>query len=112
MKTWKDIFFSFSMMPLQISTTCGMLASFGGVLGVIYLLILKIVHPTVLLGYVSTNIITLLLGGLILFSLGIAGEYIGRIYMTISNMPQYSIRTVVNAKEDADDIERNRGSKQ
>ena len=100
MKTWKDIFFSFSMMPLQISTTCGMIASFGGVIGVIYLLVLKIVHPTVLIGYVSTNIFILLLGGMILFSLGIVGEYIGRIYMTISNMPQYSLRTVINDEGD------------
>ena len=38
----------------------------------------------------------LLIGGLILFSLGFIGEYIGRIYMTVSNLQQYRIREVIN----------------
>ena len=62
----------------------------------LYLIILKVVHSTVLAGYVSTNIFILFFGGLILFSVGIVGEYIGRIYMTVSNMPQYSIRSIIN----------------
>jgi len=41
----------------------------------------------------------MLLGGLILISLGIIGEYIGRIYMTLSDMPQYMVREVVEKKE-------------
>ncbi len=100
-KIWKDIFFSFSMMPLQIATTVGIVVSAGGFLGIIYLIILKVVHSTVLAGYVSTNIFILFFGGLILFSVGIVGEYIGRIYMTVSNMPQYSIRSIINDEKSA-----------
>ena len=40
--------------------------------------------------------VLLFIGGLILFAIGFIGEYIGRIYMTVSNLQQYRIREVVN----------------
>jgi len=43
--------------------------------------------------------VQLFIGGVIMMILGLCGEYIGRIYMTISDMPQYEIRQTLNAGE-------------
>lgn len=37
---------------------------------------------------------------LILFSLGFIGEYIGRIYMTVSDLQQFAIREIINAEDE------------
>lgn len=98
-KMWSNIFFSFSMFPLRIASYLGfVMASCGFIFGV-YLIIRKIMNPEIVAGFTSILATLLLLGGLILIILGIIGEYIGRIYMTISDMPQYTIRTVVNDKK-------------
>lgn len=99
-KMWLNIFISFSMMPLRIATYLGFLFSGVGFVGIIYLLIRKIVHPTRVAGYTSTMITVLFMSGVIMLILGIMGEYLGRIYMTISGMPQYNVREVINGRGD------------
>lgn len=59
----------------------------------------KIMNPDILMGWSSTIAVMLILGGLILFVLGIIGEYIGRIYMSINEMPQYVIVEKTNFDE-------------
>ena len=77
--------------------------SAGGFAGIVYLIVRKILNPDIPAGYTSTNIILLLIGGMILIALGIIGEYIGRIYMTVSGMPQSTVRTIVGKeKNDAE----------
>lgn len=56
-------------------------------------------NPDILMGWSSTIAVMLILGGLILFVLGIIGEYIGRIYMSINEMPQYVIVEKTNFDE-------------
>ena len=96
MKMWLNIFISFSMFPLRLVTYTGTLFAFSGFVGIIYLVIRKILHPSMVAGYASTMILILLVGGIILISLGIMGEYLGRIYMTVSGLPQYNVRKVLN----------------
>lgn len=43
-------------------------------------------------GYASLMVVTLCLGGLILCSLGIVGEYLGRVFQEVKGRPQYVIR--------------------
>ena len=87
------------MMPLRMATYLGFLFSGVGFVGIVYLLIRKIVHPTRVVGYTSTMITVLFMSGVIMLILGIMGEYLGRIYMTLSGMPQYNVREVINGKE-------------
>jgi undecaprenyl-phosphate 4-deoxy-4-formamido-L-arabinose transferase len=101
---WLNLFISFSMMPLRIATYLGFLFSGVGFLGILYLLIRKIVHPTHVAGYTSTMITVLFMSGIIMIILGIMGEYLGRIYMTISDLPQYNIREVLNEHNDNEEI--------
>ena len=88
------------MLPLRIATYLGFVFSAIGAIGAIYLVIKKIIHPTVIAGYTSNMVMLLVIGGIIMIILGIIGEFIGRIYMTVSGMPQYCIRQVVNVKEE------------
>lgn len=98
-KLWLNIFISFSMLPLRIATYLGFAFSGVGFVGVIYLLLQKILRPTVKAGYTSTLVAVLFMSGVIMIILGIMGEYLGRIYMTISGMPQYNVREVVNGDD-------------
>ena len=99
-----DLFFngftSFSVKPLRISTTIGFAAAVLGFLWAIITFIKKIINPLVEIGYTSTLIIILILGGLILMSQGMLGEYVGRIYICLNASPQYVIRRTINIEED------------
>lgn len=99
LKLWLNIFFSFSMLPLRLATYLGFTFSAVGFLGIIYLIVCKLVHITTVSGYTSFMVTLLFVSGIIMIILGIMGEYLGRIYMTISGMPQYNIREVINGDD-------------
>ena len=61
------------------------------------------VHTTVLQGYSSLMAVMLFIGGIIMMMLGMIGEYIGRIYISINNSPQYVIKETVNIKDKGED---------
>ena len=60
----------------------------------------KLFVGTAIGGYPSLMCTLLILGGSILFSLGMIGEYIGRIYISINNSPQYVVREVYNFRKE------------
>ena len=98
---WMNGFTSFSILPLRIASYGGAAIAFLGFIYALYVIIRKCVDPTRMLGWSSTISIMLILGGLILLVLGLIGEYVGRIYISLNNSPQYVIRNVINYdKED------------
>ena len=97
---WLNIFFSFSMLPLRVASSMGSILAIVGFIWGIVLVIRKIVNPAIPVGYTSTIVLLLVIGGLIMMFLGIIGEFLGRTYMTVSNMPQYNVRNVIGAKRD------------
>ena len=93
---WFNGFTAFSVKPLRIATIMG--GSFA-VLGfgyALYTIIKKFVNPNVPLGFSSLMSAILVIGGMLMVMMGLIGEYIGRIYITLNNSPQYVIREVVN----------------
>ena len=96
---------NFSNVPLRASGVLGAISAFAGVILGIILLIRKLISSDFIIGYASVIVFLLIIGGLILLSLGLMGEYIGKIYMTISNQPQYSVREIVNRKESGSSTE-------
>ena len=96
---WLNGFTAFSVKPLRISSFVGILSAAVGFIWGLVSIIKKIVNPDVPMGYTSIVVILLLVGGLILLSLGLIGEYIGRIYICINKSPQYVIRDTVNVKK-------------
>lgn len=93
---WMNGFTSFSVVPLRIATYGGVFVAIMGFLYAAYTVIAKIADPNRVIGWSSTIAVLLILGGLILIVLGMIGEYIGRIYISLNNSPQYVIRTVIN----------------
>lgn len=90
---------NFSILPLRLSSYVGISCAAIGFIAGIVTIIRKLVNPAISAGYSSILAVILFIGGIIMLMLGILGEYIGRIYMTVSDMPQYQIRQAKNAPE-------------
>lgn len=94
---------NFSIIPLRVASVAGGCCSLLGFVTGAVIVIRKLINPAIAAGYTSSIAVQLFIGGVIMMILGILGEYIGRIYMTISNMPQYNVRQVKNAPDDKND---------
>lgn len=92
-------FTAFSVLPLRISTITGIVFSIIGLIYVVYIIFNKFMNPNVATGWSSMMAALLIIGGIILFMLGMIGEYIGRIYISINNSPQYVIREKYNIED-------------
>lgn len=93
---WINGFTSFSVIPLRFATVSGVFVALCGFIYAIYTIITKITNPDRIIGWSSIISILLILGGVILLVLGMIGEYIGRIYISLNNSPQYVIRSIIN----------------
>ncbi len=102
---WMNGFTSFSILPLRVASYGGSITAFIGFVYAVYVIIRKLVDPSRMLGWSSTISIILILGGFILLVLGLIGEYVGRIFISLNNSPQYVIREVINY-DNIDDSEK------
>ena len=97
---WMNGFTAFSVKPLRIATWSGVFCAVLGFLYGIYTIIKKLVlGDVVVVGFSALMSAVMFLGGMILFMLGMLGEYIGRMYMGMNNAPQYVIREVIKKDE-------------
>lgn len=83
---------SFTVAPLRISTYIGVFTSFIAFIYMIYFLIKTIIFGDPVQGFPTLIIIILFLGGIQLLSLGIIGEYLGRIFNESKHRPTYIIK--------------------
>jgi glycosyltransferase involved in cell wall biosynthesis len=83
---------SFSYVPLQIATYFGLLIAFFSFCYGLYLLVRTLLYGNPVPGYPSLMVVILFLGGVQLFTLGVVGEYIGRIYNESKRRPLYFVR--------------------
>ena len=87
-----DGIFSFSIAPIRLITTFGLLLSLTSFLYGFFLIYKKLsTSDFIIKGYTSVMVTNLFLGGTIILSLGIIGEYVGRIYDEVKNRPIYII---------------------
>ena len=93
---WFNGFTAFSVKPLRIATAIGGFSAFLGFLYGIYTIIKRFVRPDVPMGFSSLMAATVFFGGMIMLMLGLLGEYIGRVYISLNNSPQYVIREKIN----------------
>jgi glycosyltransferase involved in cell wall biosynthesis len=82
---------SFTTMPLRISTVIGIFVSGLSFIYLIYLVVRTIIFGIDLAGYASMMAVILFLGGIQLISIGIIGEYVGRIFNETKKRPLYFI---------------------
>ena len=84
--------FSFSYFPLQIASYTGFIVSGVSFLGILVYLYKKLIIGGEPQGFPTLVIVVLFLGGIQLISLGVIGEYIGRIYDEVKQRPTYVVR--------------------
>ncbi|MBR6237899.1 MAG: glycosyltransferase family 2 protein [Lachnospiraceae bacterium] len=89
---WMNGFTAFSVTPLRVSTWCGCIFAILGFLYGIYTIIKHFVLGIAPWGYDSLMSAISFIGGMILLMLGLTGEYIGRMYISMNNAPQYIVR--------------------
>lgn len=99
MSLWMNGFTAFSVVPLRIATLLGIVIAFLSFLFIIYLIVSKLMNPDMAAGYASTMSVILFIGGVIMILIGMLGEYIGRIYISINNSPQYVIKDKMNVPD-------------
>jgi len=103
---WINGFTAFSVKPLRISTFIGFIIAAAGFIYGLYIIINKLVtQTTIAQGYSSIMAALLFIGGIIMMMLGLIGEYIGRIYISINNSPQYVIKETMNIEKQGEQNE-------
>lgn len=94
---WMNGLTSFSVKPLRIATFSGFCISLIGLVLAIIIIIQKLIlKDAVSAGWPSIMTVVLILNGAIMMMLGLVGEYVGRIYVTMNKSPQYVIKDEVN----------------
>jgi dolichol-phosphate mannosyltransferase len=89
--------FSFSEKPLKIATFVGICSSLLALLMIVWGLYSKFfMQEATVKGWTSVFVAVLFLGGIQLLSIGIIGEYIGRIYNASKGRPLYVVKEKIN----------------
>ena len=81
----------FSYFPLQVATYIGFISAGLSILAIPVVIVLRLISAPQLTGQATTLIMVLFLGGVQLISIGIIGEYIGRIYDEVKGRPLYIV---------------------
>lgn len=94
---WCNGLTAFSVKPLRVASVAGLLFAIAGFVWGISIVVRKLIfHSISLVGYSSLAAIMLFSTGLMMLMLGMLGEYIGRIYISINSLPQYTIKKAKN----------------
>lgn len=97
---WFNGFTAFSVKPLRIATVTGAGCAFLGFAYGIYTIIKKIFinPPGLVTGFSALMSVLVFMGGMLMLMLGLVGEYMGRMYISMNRSPQYVVREIVNCE--------------
>jgi glycosyltransferase involved in cell wall biosynthesis len=90
---------SFSVVPLRFISLLGLIVSAGSAVVTLWAFSVAILTDRAVAGWASTVLPIYFLGGIQILSLGIIGEYVGKIYMEIKRRPKYFIDSTVRCKQ-------------
>ncbi|MFZ0407078.1 MAG: glycosyltransferase family 2 protein [Cyanobium sp.] len=93
-RLWLNIFTSFSIMPLRLASLLGVVLALAGGVTLIVLLLESLMWGSQVQGWLSIISAILLFGGLQCLLIGMLGEYMGRILLTVSGRPQSFVRSL------------------
>lgn len=94
---------SLSIKPIKMIIGMGVVVAFISFIGIIWAVVEAILGKTVM-GWASTTCIICFLSGVQLISVGVIGEYIGKIYMEVKQRPRYIISDRTWERHDSEDI--------
>jgi undecaprenyl-phosphate 4-deoxy-4-formamido-L-arabinose transferase len=95
-----DLITGFSLVPLQLFSMFGMLVSAGAVATYLVVIVERLVNAGWRQGFATLwdrDILAFFLLGMVLFGLGLVGEYVGRIYQQVRARPRYTIQAVLES---------------
>jgi undecaprenyl-phosphate 4-deoxy-4-formamido-L-arabinose transferase len=95
-----DLVTGFTILPLQLFSLFGISLSILSGLFVVFLVIRRLVLGPEAEGVFTLFAITFLLIGILLFGIGLLGEYVGRIYEQVRHRPRYLVQAVLEAKDE------------
>lgn len=95
---WSNIM-GYSIVPLRMATYCGYFFSLIGILGALFVIIRKILIPTMAIGWPSTMAAICFFAGINLLFLGLIGEYLGRMFLGMNKYPQFVVRKIYQKGE-------------
>ena len=104
---WINGFTAFSVKPLEIGIYMGFIIALIGFVYSIVVVVRHFLYATAVVGWSSIISIMFIIVGVVLIMLGLIGEYIGRIYISINNAPQYVVREITKNLENDFGEERN-----
>ncbi len=87
-----DGLISYSYLPLRVVTQLGFVISLAAFLLMLVLIVLRIATGQLIVGWTSTLVVIMFLGGVQLICLGTMGEYVGRIFDEVKRRPLYVVR--------------------
>ncbi len=96
-RLWLSTVVNFSVMPLRLATVLGLVMSAFGFMGIGLVLYWRLTHQGPGFGWGSLMSALLLFSGVQLALLGVIGEYLGRMFLTVNQRPQAVIRDVARS---------------
>ena len=93
---WMNMFTNFSILPLRLATILGFVFSIISFLLGVAGVFMKFSDPSIPMGYASLFVTVSIFAGIQLIAIGMVGEYIGRIFISMNKKPQYSIKKSKN----------------
>lgn len=97
---------SFSTLPLRFVSALGFATAALSLIGIVYALVVRLFTHTWVAGWAISFVGMLFLGGVQMISLGIVGEYVGRIYTETKQRPLYLARSVLQRRGNEQTFER------
>ena len=96
---WLNMFTSFSILPLRLTSLAGVLVALAGVVLAVVFLVERLMNPGLQQGWASLIVTLLVVSGIQLIGIGMIGEYLGRLFLMDSGRPQFTVRERVNCTE-------------
>jgi len=97
-----DLMTGFSLVPLQLFSLLGMVVSIGALISYVFVLVSRTINHGLLEGFKAMwdrDILQFFLTGIVLFGVGLVGEYVGRIYQQVRLRPRYLVDAVLEKKD-------------
>ena len=92
---------SFSIVPLRLISVIGGLVFFSSLIMILYIIIAVLTGKT-LMGWASIVVPIYLLGGLIMLSIGVVGEYVGKVFLEVKRRPRFLVDTIIGGSSNDD----------
>jgi undecaprenyl-phosphate 4-deoxy-4-formamido-L-arabinose transferase len=99
-RLWLSAWINFSLLPLRLATVLGLVLAAAGLaaLVLVFILWLRNIGPSYGFGWIMAAL--LVFSGTQLVMLGLIGEYVGRMFLTVNQRPQAIVRAVVTSRAD------------